>query len=648
MITILPYRKLYFSLFFLLSVLFSNASFGQVPVITSNPSSISLCAGSKGVLQVTASNNPTSYIWQYSTNQYTWTTIVDDSTYSGSSTSTLTISTHNDFILDYQCFALNASGSSQPSNPAFLEVVSSIPQQPAPITGFDWGYGPGLITSFCGGLTQTFPYATNWWGSNEFSIAWTYSGNGVTIYPASNNTADSVTHVTYGPNATSGILSVTANNACGTSIPRTLDITVNLSQTTLAGTIGGPTTCSTVNYSQIISGGTLSDPACDPISSIVPSGANPVSSGQITSCVTIDGSIQNYLGNPYVQRHYNIDLLNNANSSTATATITLYYTQADFDNYNAVRGNLPGLPTGPSDALGISNIRITQFHGQGTSPGTFLGTSGEINPPDNNIVWNPAAIRWEITFDITGFSGFFISSVGLISGRPPAPTIQAGGDTIICQGENVVLTSSSTFNNQWYRNGVAISGDTSNSYPADSSGIYTVATTSNGITSPLSSGVAITVKPMPPKPTIEIKGIDLRSSAALGNQWFLDSVAISGANDSIIHPTISGNYEVQVTVDSCKSPLSDPYKFDTTISISSDSTLTIVPNPFTDKIIVTNNGNNPIRVQLFDMLGRQLIIVQNIIGVYNLGVGQFKQACYIIVVTDETTKKQKRRLLVKK
>ncbi len=74
---------------------------------------------------------------------------------------------------------------------------------------------------------------------------------------------------------------------------------------------------------------------------------------------------------------------------------------------------------------------------------------------------------------------------------------------------------------------------------------------------------------------------------------------------------------------------------------------TIVPNPFTDKIIVTNKSNNPVRVHLYDMLGRQLTIVQNVIGAFNLSVGQFKQACYIIFVTDETTKKQKRRLLLK-
>lgn len=31
-----------------------------------------------------------------------------------------------------------------------------------------------------------------------------------------------------------------------------------------------------------------------------------------------------------------------------------------------------------------------------------------IDPDDNNIVWNADDIRWEISFDVTGFSGFFV------------------------------------------------------------------------------------------------------------------------------------------------------------------------------------------------------------------------------------------------
>ena len=51
---------------------------------------------------------------------------------------------------------------------------------------------------------------------------WTYSGTGQTII----GTGNSVT-IDFGPDATSGTLSVTASNSCGTSLPRTVDITVS-------------------------------------------------------------------------------------------------------------------------------------------------------------------------------------------------------------------------------------------------------------------------------------------------------------------------------------------------------------------------------------------------------------------------------------
>ncbi len=67
-----------------------------------------------------------------------------------------------------------------------------------------------------------------------------------------------------------------------------------------------------------------------------------------------------------------------------------------------------------SDAAGIANLHVTQFHGTGTTPDTYVGGSGDIDPDDNNIIWNATASRWEVTFDITGFSGFFVSGSSII------------------------------------------------------------------------------------------------------------------------------------------------------------------------------------------------------------------------------------------
>jgi hypothetical protein len=148
---------------------------------------------------------------------------------------------------------------------------------------------------------------------------------------------------------------------------------------------------------------------CGLIATIIPSGASPVN-GSITTRTTVDATVQFYAGKPYVQRHYDFEPFNNPSSSTAT--LTLYYTQQDFNNYNAANAVAdPDMPIGPADAAGKSNLMITQYHGTGTAPGNYAGAAEVIDPDDSNIVWNTATNLWEVTFNVTGFSGFFASGV---------------------------------------------------------------------------------------------------------------------------------------------------------------------------------------------------------------------------------------------
>jgi hypothetical protein len=79
---------------------------------------------------------------------------------------------------------------------------------------------------------------------------------------------------------------------------------------------------------------------------VAPSGTSPVS-GDIVSRVTIDPTVQTAGGIPYVQRHYDIEPA--TNPATSTATITLYFTQQEFDNYNAHPAHGTDLPGSPTD-----------------------------------------------------------------------------------------------------------------------------------------------------------------------------------------------------------------------------------------------------------------------------------------------------------
>jgi hypothetical protein len=165
---------------------------------------------------------------------------------------------------------------------------------------------------------------------------------------------------------------------------------------------------------------------------VVPSGASPVSD-TIAYNVTIDSTVQTYQSSPYLQRHFDIEPQSNA--ATSTATITLYYNQQDFDNYNALPVHGDNLPAGPSDVVDKAHIRLLQFHGTSSThtPGSYSGSSQVIDPDDSKIVWNASSARWEISFDVTGFSGFFLVS----SGTPlPLTLVSFTGQR---QGENVLL-----------------------------------------------------------------------------------------------------------------------------------------------------------------------------------------------------------------
>lgn len=129
--------------------------------------------------------------------------------------------------------------------------------------------------------------------------------------------------------------------------------------------------------------------------------------GVVTAQVTVNSTAGSYNGVPYVGRYYEIHPSQNANQS---ATVTLYFTQADFNAYNTAVAAL-GNNTYP--AINVSsnpNLLITVFHGlpsDGTTGpnGQYDANNKEVIVP-SSIVLNPAGF-YEVTFTTPGFSGFF-------------------------------------------------------------------------------------------------------------------------------------------------------------------------------------------------------------------------------------------------
>jgi FG-GAP-like repeat/IPT/TIG domain/Secretion system C-terminal sorting domain/FG-GAP repeat len=371
--------------------------------------------------------------------------------------------------------------------------------------------------------------------------------------------------------------------------------------------------------------------------SVVPSGANPVSDTIIVNRPIIDSVVQTYNGQPFVQRHYDIQPI--SNPAHSTATITLFFLQSEFDNFNAFPSHGPDLPTNPTDTAGIANLRIYQYHGLSATnlPGGYSGPGIEINPDDSNIIWNPDTQFWEVTFNVNGFSGFFLSSKGFLFIAPSAPTIRAGGDTVFCKGDSVALISSAPSNNHWYKNDTLISAATDSIYQVNTSGRYSASTTTNGMASPRSISIEVTVKPVPDKPTIARSGTNLVSSSVLGNQWYREEALINSANNQVYKPLNGGNYTVKVTMESCTGPESDKYYFSDTALINMDSThfVKLNPNPAKGSVTLSFNveGSTTLNLCIIDLQGRRCEVFENLMNGAAIDITKLVSGIYIVKIS---------------
>lgn len=165
----------------------------------------------------------------------------------------------------------------------------------------------------------------------------------------------------------------------------------------------------------VYGGSTVLTNNCHMIASILPNGVSPVN-GDISAKAFVENGVPEYNGKFYVARHYDIT---HTTHSKATGRVTLYFTQEDFDNYNtAVGTKRDHLPANSTDDANKATLRVNQFHGTSQNgnglPSSYTGTFSFIDPDDADIQWHTGRGfdpgYWTVSFNVTGFSGFFITA----------------------------------------------------------------------------------------------------------------------------------------------------------------------------------------------------------------------------------------------
>jgi FG-GAP-like repeat/IPT/TIG domain/Secretion system C-terminal sorting domain/FG-GAP repeat len=216
------------------------------------------------------------------------------------------------------------------------------------------------------------------------------------------------------------------------------------------------------------------------------------------------------------------------------------------------------------------------------------------------------------------------------------PQVNPGGPVVACAGVPVVLVSTAAAGNQWYKDGVLLSGSTRDSLVVVASGYYQLRVGPDGVSTAADSGVRVTVVDIDaPVITRDLNG-ELVSSDTLGNQWMVDGASISGATFPTYRPSGPGNYTVQSTVGVCVSAVSAPYALATggQINLGNGQYLSLAPNPVQNSLSIfwNINGNALLDVVVTDLQGRQMLAEYNVAngtvldlsglpkGVYNVKV----------------------------
>lgn len=243
------------------------------------------------------------------------------------------------------------------------------------------------------------------------------------------------------------------------------------------------------------------------------------------------------------------------------------------------------------------------------------------------------------------------ASVTISSGTAFTPTITVGGNNVICEGQNVILLSSSNTNNQWLFNGVPLAGANGVSHSATQTGNYAVVVSQNGCTG-TSPNIPVVVNELPTAAggvaSINNALVTFvnNSSDFIASQWnFGDGSALNNTFNPTHEYLANGIYTVTLTVwNECGSSTITFTVEITQVGINNIAGLdglNVYPNPTSGMLFVNydNNSTKTLRVTLLNVAGQEILSenINNFNGNYkqNFDISNLAAGVYMLqIVTD--------------
>jgi hypothetical protein len=222
----------------------------------------------------------------------------------------------------------------------------------------------------------------------------------------------------------------------------------------------------------------------------------------------------------------------------------------------------------------------------------------------------------------------------------PAPdaSISPRGYINTCEGDSIYLTARAGYSSYiWKFYNTLVTAVTSNSYPTNIGGYYTLTVTDNsGCSAITDSPTIITVISRPVSTITRAWGtLNLDAGAGFATyQWFLNGSPISGATNRFYTATTTGVYTVRLTEASqlgCDA-MTPPYELH---SLSAGTTakaenIKLYPNPAT--MVVRIDAPVSVNAVVTSMDGKQMFTGESI---KEINISAWPDGVYQVVLTDK-------------